>query len=400
MKERFNASYLAISGYAIATFVICMVLYKTIDNWAASTAFLASVAAIFAPVTYSLVMAYFISPLVNFLERKWIRKWRIGPRRLRNKSAIRVFGIFFAYLVILGVLVVLLAVIVPQLVNSITDIATKLPSYAERLLAYLESATVPLGNSSYYLDFSLVSAYINENLPQTLEQYAAIVSDMAPRLIDFLRTTASVVWNITFGFIISIYLVFSKEKAVRGLHRFIFAAFSHKTAISLLRTLHTSNRTFSRFFIGKAIDSLIIGTLCFIILIVVGIPYPMLLSVIVGVTNMIPYFGPLIGGAIGIMFLILASPIEALWFAIIILALQQFDGNVLGPFILGDSTGLSPFWVIFAIIVFGGIWGILGMFIGVPCFAVLKTITDGLVERKYRSRVAALRERKTEAGKL
>ncbi len=399
MRERLNVKYTTVSIYTIVTFVICILLYKTINNWSESVDFVASVIGIFKPVIFSLIFAYFFSPMVNFTERKWIKKWRIGSRKLKNQTIIRLSGILISYTIILGIIVVMLAVIVPQLVRSFSDIANNLPDYADRLMNYLENSSMQLGNTRYYLDYSLLTAYINDNLPQTIDQFTAIVSNMAPSLISFLKATASAVWNVLFGFVISIYLVFNKEKAVKSMHKFILAMFKQKNAVALLRTMRESNRIFSRFFIGKAIDSLIIGIMCFIILVIVGIPYAMLLSVIVAVTNMIPYFGPLIGGAIGILFLILASPLQALWFTIIILALQQFDGNVLGPFILGDRTGLTPFWVIFAIIVFGGIWGILGMFIGVPCFAVIKNILDKQVEKRYRNRLERIRQKRADARK-
>jgi len=154
----------------------------------------------------------------------------------------------------------------------------------------------------------------------------------------------------------------------------------------LISITHTSNRIFTGFISGKILDSLIIGVLCFIGMSIFNLPMAMLVSVIVGVTNVIPYFGPFIGAIPGALIVFLVDPIKAFWFMLFILALQQFDGNILGPYILGDSIGLPAFWVIFAILVFGSIFGVLGMFIGVPTFAVIYSIIKMWIESRLEKK--------------
>ena len=178
-------------------------------------------------------------------------------------------------------------------------------------------------------------------------------------------------FNVLIGIIISIYVLMSKEEFIGQSKKLMYALLPGKSANAVIHTVHKSNEIFGGFISGKLLDSLIIGILCFICLSLMKMPYTVLVSVIVGVTNVIPFFGPYLGAIPSAILIMLANPIQGVYFILFILILQQFDGNILGPAILGESTGLSSFWVVFAILVGGGIFGILGMIIGVPAFAVI-----------------------------
>lgn len=202
-----------------------------------------------------------------------------------------------------------------------------------------------------------------EFLPQTKN----IVAGLTTGVIGVVR----ILFNVVIGIIISIYVLMSKEIFIGQSKKVVYALFSGEKANAVIHTVHKSNEIFGGFISGKILDSLIIGILCFICLYFMKMPYSVLVSVIVGVTNVIPFFGPYLGAVPSTILIMLANPVQGLYFVIFILVLQQVDGNIIGPKILGDSTGLSSFWVVFAILVGGGIFGIPGMIIGVPLFAVI-----------------------------
>ena len=190
--------------------------------------------------------------------------------------------------------------------------------------------------------------------------------------------------NFLIGAIVALYVLADKEKFVAKSKMLVYAIFPHKWANLLIHSMRFTHKTFGGFIYGKLVDSAIIGVLCYFGMLLLHMPFPILVSVIIGVTNVIPFFGPFIGAAVGGIIVFMINPLDALWFVILCLILQTFDGYVLGPKILGDSTGLSNFWVIFAIMLFGGLWGVPGWVIGVPLFAVIYSTIARLVNHSLR----------------
>ena len=282
----------------------------------------------------------------------------------------------------------MLSIIITQIGESIGEISDKAPSYFESIIAWAKTATITIANEIYILDFNAILTYFDDYLPQTLNQIADLFNKFAPDIFSFTKSLATGLLNVLFGFIIATYLLYNKESYIKRSQKVLTALLPVGGQDLFFQYLSESHKIFSNFFIGKTIDSLIIGLLCFVLMLILKIPYAILISVIVTITNMIPYFGPFIGGFIGLLFLLIGFPLKALWFAILILGLQQLDGNVIGPKILGDSTGLTPFWVIFSIVLFGSLFGIKGMFIGVPVFAVIKNIFDHSIDRKYKHKMS------------
>ena len=195
-----------------------------------------------------------------------------------------------------------------------------------------------------------------------------------------------VVFDIVIAIVLSVYIMYSKETLIAQLKKAIYAVFKKETSSNLVRFARESHRIFSGFINGKLIDSLIIGILCFIGMSLIDFEFTMLISFIVGCTNVIPFFGPFLGAIPSVLILLMVDPWQAFWFAIFVFVLQQLDGNVIGPKILGDSTGLPALWVMFAILVGGGIFGIIGMFIGVPAFAVIYKFTKEYLENKLKEK--------------
>jgi len=387
VKSIFNRKYNIISFYVIMVVFLCLMVYRFTFTWDDTVGVIGSFLQMLSPFVIALFIAYFISPMVNFFENRLISKLHIGKKYLKSTKFIRMLSLLISYIIIIGTVVFLLAIIIPQLVVSIGEITTNAPDNFNALLSWLETAEVNLAGNKYVIDLSLMDSFISDSLPHTFDQFIALFNQFIPEVLNATKIVANGVLNIVFGLIIAVYLIYNKESYLRNTRKIITALLPLHRNESFFKTLGNSHRIFSNFFVGKLIDSLIIGIMCFVIMLIAKIPYAMLISVIVGVTNMIPYFGPFIGGGIGGVFLLISAPKEVLLFAVIIIALQQFDANILGPKILGDSTGLTPFWVIFAIILFGGMFGLLGMFIGVPCFAVIKHIFDIIIDRRYREKM-------------
>jgi predicted PurR-regulated permease PerM len=390
MKFEWNKRYTTISIYAIIVFVICAIIYRFITRWNESTKLFITILNALSPFVIAFLIAYFINPMVVFWETKIIPLFKIKGKSITSHKTKRGLSIFLSYLLVLGFTILLLAFIIPQLIKSISEIGPNITEYLKKLMGSSSESHISIFGAEFTINFKVLNDYLSEHLPQTVTQLSGLLEGLVPEIFTFTKNVASWFFNIVLALIIAIYILMSKETSLNNAKKMIFALFSPKFALSLINISKESHRIFSKFFIGKLIDSLIIGILCFIILLFAKIDYALLLSVFVGITNIIPYFGPFFGGILGFLLLLITTPIKALWFALIVLALQQFDGNILGPKILGDSTGLSPFWVIFSIILFGKLFGIIGMFLGIPCFAVIKNIIDRQIDIRYRKRISSI----------
>ena len=290
-----------------------------------------------------------------------------------------------ALAVFILIIVVLLVMLVPQLVESIQGVATTLPSEVQHLIDKTNKYLSSDSEAANFVEDTLIYAtnYIkdwamNDLLPKSNTYLTSITTG----LINVFK----VLLNIIVGLIVSVYLLFSKETFIGQFKKLNYALFKPKKANIVIQTARKSNEIFGGFISGKILDSMIIGIICYIVLLIMKMPYPVLVSVIVGVTNIIPFFGPFIGAVPSFIIIVLANPIQGLYFLIFVVILQQVDGNIIGPNILGDSTGLSPFWVIFAIMVGGGLFGFAGMLLGVPTFAVIYYIMQEILRYFLRKR--------------
>ncbi len=290
-------------------------------------------------------------------------------------------SVILTVMVILWIAYEFFALIIPELIRSIQSIIFQFPTYISNLSDWAASL---LENNP---DLESVAT-------QIFEKYSTRVLDflntsILPRINELLITLSSGVigfframWNFVIGFIISIYILGSKETFAGQAKKTMYAFFETASANQIISNFRFIHTTFSGFISGKIVDSIIIGIICFFCTSIIGTPYAILVSVIIGVTNVIPFFGPWIGGIPSALLILMVNPTQCLYFIILILIIQQFDGNILGPKILGDSTGLSGFWVIFAITIFSGMFGILGMVVGVPIFAVLYAGFRALVNKQ------------------
>lgn len=351
---------------------------------------ISNIVSIMMPIIDGFIVAYLLIPVINSFENKvafpFCQKKKIEINK-KIKTYIRICAVILSYFMVFTMVYVFIKMVMPQLIDSIQNIINNMPVYLDTIIVYANKLLESLDLFEDNDVVKLVDTYYYEIMNFLKTNVLPTVSDWGLSLTSSAFSVLGALWNLIIGFIISIYILMSKEKFVGQGKKVIYSIFNRETANLILSDLRYINKTFSGFIVGKIVDSIIIGLLCFIILTICNIPYAILVSVIVGVTNIIPFFGPFIGAIPSIILIFLVSPIQALYFLIIVIILQQVDGNLIGPVILGNSTGLSGFWVIFAITFFGGLWGILGMLLGVPLFGCLfawfkRHITANLIKRK------------------
>ena len=273
--------------------------------------------------------------------------------------------------------------------QSVQELTDKIPYMYRTIMRELA------GLQRRYPDIDLEFAYdqLDEVMPNLINYGTDLMGSLLPVVYSLSVSIVKMAINLLLGVMISIYMIYSKENFRYQGKRIVYAIFSEEKGDAICSTLRECNNIFGAFLISKAIDSLIIGCICCVAMNIIGLPYSVLLSVIVGITNMIPYFGPFIGAVPGVLIYLCTDWELALIFAIMILILQQFDGLILGPRLLGQSTGLSPIWVIFAITVGGAYFGVLGMFVGVPVVAVVAYLINKLISSRLRGKkITALRE--------
>jgi predicted PurR-regulated permease PerM len=344
--------------------LIIMLMYKFIDKIGNVTSFIGFFVTVLTPITIGLVLAYLMNPLMKWIEDKTPLKR--GP------------SIAVLYLSFIGILGILIAFILPAIISSISDIVVNFPSYIEQTNAY-GNQLIESFETSYGGDIE--SMLDSESFTTITTKFGTIMNNLLGNTLTGIASFSSGIFKFVMGLIISIYVLKDKEKFGRGSKRVVYALLKEQRAEGFMIFVNEVDLIFSRYISGKLLDSSIIAVLAFIGLWIIGAPYQLLLAIIIGVTNMIPYFGPFIGGTPAVVITLFYSPVTAFWVLVFIIVLQQFDGNILGPKILGDSVGVSPFWIILAIIIGGGLFGVLGMLIGVPVIVVILNVVNRQIDR-------------------
>lgn len=385
-----NKKYFNVSFYTLVVVLIGSIIIKCVFNWTQVSAYWSQYLSALSSFFIGFFIAYLLSPLVVFLENKIFHK----RLRIRSKGICATLAIVCSYTIVLAIIIIIFQIMIPQLIASCMDIATnRLPTWSKEIITLVNDFLNQLENSdqAYIVDF-LNTTFAIDNLLD-LNKITSILTNLFTTTIPTLITTSYSMlrWviNLVIALIYSIYMLFDRKIFGTSIKRLLFAIFPEKFVDHVIQTASECNHIFSHYITGKLIDSLIIGTLCFIFMNILKLPYSMLISVIVGITNMIPYFGPWIGCIPGALILVLIKPMNALVYLILVLVLQQFDGLILGPKILGDSTGLRPVWILFSITAGGAVAGVLGMFLGVPVVAVIMYLMqhwiDARLEKKHIS---------------
>lgn len=390
MKRR--TQYMKWGLTAFLTVCAVLVFYDTFYMGGTLQRFVNKLFSVLAPVLYGCVIAYLLTPVMSWIERTLLRVWRklFPHKHLKNGAGIlRFVSILLAEAVAILLVYLLMSVLIPQLVDSVTMLINNAEAYYYKVYNWADGLLDSENEVAVWVaDF--VTKYYSDGVTllkdHILPWAQAALGTLTGGIWSGIWSVVSFALDLIVGIIVSIYLMTMKEKSLARCCKAVYALFDEKKANAVIRGTRQVDRIFSGFVRGKLLDSLVIGALCFIGGSILKLPYTPLVSVVVGVTNVIPFFGPFLGAIPSAFLILLVSPKQCLIFVIFIVVLQQFDGNILGPKILGDATGISSFWVIVAILVGGGFGGVLGMFLGVPIFACVQELVKYLLDRRLRRR--------------
>ena len=384
MKEEFK-KYLAMILAVFCTAALSILFFFILFRLEALRSGTKKVLDILMPFIYGAGIAYILKPICNTYERFLEKHWH--PKRQQLIGTVSVVGSVVTGLVIIYAV---LAMLLPQLAVSISRMARSLPQMVDSISSMVDRLFE--GNEiiqNYIMQLSdagteSISGWLKDSI---LPYMNMILTGLSDSMIN----AAGIFMNLFIGLVVAIYLLSGRKKFKKQGKLILYSLFKERWANKIVEEIRFADRVFSGFIGGKLLDSAIIGVICYAGMMVLGLPYAILISVIVGVTNIIPFFGPYIGAIPSAILILLAEPKMGIYFIIFIIALQQFDGNVLGPKILGDSTGLSAFWVVFSILIGGGLFGVPGMILGVPTFAVVYYIVGMLVNNKLEKKKLRVR---------
>ncbi|MGN1480954.1 AI-2E family transporter, partial [Porcipelethomonas sp.] len=387
-RFKFNTQSNTIAAYCVIVFAICLLLVALVFKYNTFLYYFNKLIKVLAPVIWGLVIAYLLNPIMAVFERN-LKK--IICRKREHPALTRGMSIAFSLIMMLGIIMAIVGTIVPEILTTLEIFFKSLPSYLNNLQIYFtEMISSILEKNPEIYDY-LTGEF--DNIQQFILDGVNKLEPMINKLLAKDGIVASLTgsaWSLIIGLkdcllgiIVSIYLLYSKEIFIAQATKIVYALFSEKRRNKILKIASKTNHTFAHFISGKALDSFIIGVITFVGMNFMGLKnYAMLISVIIGITNMIPFFGPFIGAVPSGLLILLTSPEKTIIFIVFIFLLQQFDGNILGPKILGNSLGLSAFWIMFAIFVGGGLFGFVGMIAVVPIFAVLYSIIREVINTK------------------
>ncbi len=392
MKWKPGKKQLSIMFSTIVIGIVLMLVYYVIFNWKAVNKGVGDILSILTPIITGCVIAYILIPVLNFIETRWIYPiYTIkgidlkDPKNRKRKKKVRSISVLLTIAFVFLILYAMMAILVPQIIKSINEIITNFPIYVSNTQRFIDKYLTDNPQVRSVFD-SLFQQYSSTVMDMFKTKLLPNVTTVIQRVSKSMITAVRVFFHLVVGIIVAIYVLNSKEDFAGQAKKLCYAFMKKETANEVISAFRYANFTFTGFVIGKLVDSIIIGLIAFIFCEILRVPYPVLLGFIVGITNIIPFFGPYIGGFIGGILLVMINPVKALAFLIMLVILQQIDGNILGPIILGNSTGLSSFWVIFSIMLFGGIMGPIGWIIGVPTFACIYTFIGYVTKKKLRER--------------
>ncbi|MDD7771903.1 MAG: AI-2E family transporter [Firmicutes bacterium] len=361
--------------------ILILILFNLGDFYQAIKSFFSLISS----VLYGLVFAYLMNPIMKLVERNlttWLSRGNMPERRVKSLS--RGIGIVAALIIFLLSVYALFAAIVPQVVASLEELLSP------------ESINSGYAKVTEWIDSVIRGTPVENWFNQNGESVVKKVQDWIAKEVDFATALSSAaeqvygiakgVFNAVVGVVVAVYMLISKDRFQAQAKKITVALFRQDHADRVMELARRTNAIFGGFIVGKIIDSVIMGIICYIGTLILGTPYAMLVSVIVGVTNIIPFFGPLIGLVFCCLLVLLQNPLQALYLAIFLLVLQQVDGNIIGPRILGERLGISDFWILVSITVFGGLFGFAGMLIGVPVFTLIYSLINDGVNRALKKK--------------
>lgn len=444
MKIDWNRRYTTIAVYAFLTVAACIIFWALMSWFPVIIGWIKSLLGVISPFIYGFIIAYLINPaekkLAGLTEKlflkarekkivekthgklsgvKWLVKTKdaivkaknavyrffskfsrrpaektkapdaspcVSARKPVNKKAVRVVSITASYIIFLAIFAVFVWILVPQVAGSVTDIRNNFRTYSAQAINFAQDfAKMVYANTGIDL-FNSLTDNASSNLESLLNSIMDIFNKYYPSLLGVLEGLMLELKNFFIGLLISIYMLAGRDRFKAQAKKVINALMPDQLAAKTCTVVAEADRCFGGFIVAKIIDSFIIGLICFVCMAVFNFPYPFLISLIVGVTNVIPFFGPFIGAIPSAVIIFLTKPSMTIWFVVIIVIIQQLDGNFIGPKIIGETIGISSFWVLFSLLVMGGFFGITGMIIAVPLFSLLYNESKTIIELMLRKR--------------
>ena len=370
MEENKNDIYFKWGLTAVAVIVIALVISLIFIKLGTIATAISTIISTVSSVLYGVVMAFLMAPVYDRIGI-WVGEIlsSLFPKWKKSDKYAKMIATLACLVILILVVFALIMMIIPELVNSITNVISYAPSGTQNLEAWLKDIL----NKNPNLEKLIIGNYLD--ISERLSDIAT--TTVLPNVNTYIKNLSSgvinalgVVVNIIIGLMVMMYLLNMKTTLASQAKKIVYAVAGVKIGNEIVTEARYTKNMFEKFIVGKIIDSIIIGIINYVFMAIIHMPYALLISVVVGVTNVIPFFGPFIGAIPSIILLLLISPVTALQFAVWILVLQQVDGNIIGPKILGQTTGLPSFWVLFSILLFGGLFGIVGMIIAVPTWAI------------------------------
>lgn len=371
MKIKWNSKYTTIAVYSLLVSFSTIVFYLIASQVDSFRLQLGKYLSVFTPFIMGFVIAYLFNFILEFYEEKLLKN-------LKKKNIRRLLGVLLTYITAFFMFILFLEFVFPQVLDSIIGIVNDMPVYIKEVSDYIlkleqkldlpdDLKKILMSKWTEFMDFMLVFG-----------------TNLLPKIGNFTKTLVSSIWNIILALIISVYLLIDKEQLLALVTKITKSLLSEERASRFVELVHRGDNIFGKFLSGKVLDSLIVGVLTFVVLSIVKMPYASLIAFIIGVTNIIPFFGPFIGAVPSFFIIVFQSLPMALWFILIIFVIQQIDGNIIGPKILGDSLGISAFWILFSLLIAGKLFGFIGLVIGVPLFVFIYSIIKDNVEARLK----------------
>lgn len=392
MKFRFNQKYTQIAVYAVIVIVVSGIILigaNDIPDFRKVGDLISSCA---APLVWGAVIAYLLNPGVDFFRFKVFKRWSEKAKTEKKQLVIRNVSIFIVVVLAIGLITGLLFLIIPQVTSSVTGFVSHFDTYADNFLNWAKNTFSDQPQVIEALQNPLVQIenFLNNSWKDISDAIVSFGTKIGGGLLNFVLGFK----DFIIGFIIGIYILASKEMLKAQAKKIVFAFFRNSHAQNILRVTRRTNDIFVHYLTGILIDAFFVGCMTFIGASIIGTPYPLLMAVIIACTNIIPFFGPFIGGIPACFIVLLEDPMKAVWFAIFMVVMQQFDGNIMVPLIQGDRTGVPSVWVLIGLIVGGGLFGFAGMLLAVPVFAVMymlfKEFLNSRLEKKKLPTIGAL----------
>ncbi|MBR6917330.1 MAG: AI-2E family transporter [Clostridia bacterium] len=391
MKFKKSEKYASISVYAIITVLVSACIALVFFKFDVIKTLFSTLTSALAPITYGFVIAYLCNPLVRLFENKVFKFKNSKKERSKLKRGL---SIVVTFLIVFALIAAFFVLLIPQIGESYDTLTTNMTGYISKAQDYITEKGVEL---RAFLDKHEMLAKIididkiSEDVNGFLSSFPEYIKTAANYLLNAILNLITELKNLLIGLIISIYMLFSKEKLCAQLKKLTASVTSRKTYLNIVSLMRYTDRAFGGFITGKILDSIIIGLVCFIVFGILGLNYYPLIAVVIAITNIIPIFGPFIGGGIVALILLIVQPSKLLLFIIVDIIIQQVDGNIIGPKVLGESIGLSGMWVMIAITVAGSLFGLPGMLLGVPTFAVIYSLLGELSANRLKKKNAPCR---------